>query len=212
MELTKIQKFISLPRFNVYLEQCHNDKERALELYLANIQLSEALYPILSIAELSLRNAINSNLKQYFFDDYWFKNKLPNDMLFFVVEAERKLKDHRKIITADRIVAELNFGFWNRLFSRHNARLLWKPLYNLFPNLPKHSRKREFVRDRLNHMRFLRNRIYHYEPICWHLSALETEHEQIVEFITWLDADLIVLVSRTDTFIPILRKVEKLFI
>jgi hypothetical protein len=84
--MTELQTkyFLSNPRFQVYLDKTGNDFEKAIQLYKANIELSEAFYPILSILEISLRNAINQKLSDHFNDPFWFKNSLPIDFLPFV--------------------------------------------------------------------------------------------------------------------------------
>lgn len=107
----EIKSFISHPRFNIYLEEANYDTNSAYQLYLTNIELSEALYPALSLLEISLRNAIHQKLKEYFNDDFWFKNKLPREFQTAIQRAERKIQFQQKPITADGIIAELNFGF-----------------------------------------------------------------------------------------------------
>ena len=111
MTESQLKYFLSTPRFNVYLARTSNDFDKAYQLYKSNIELSEAFYPILSVLEVSLRNAVNETLKLYFNDAYWFKNSLPVEFLPFVSEATQKLTAQRKNITADPIIAELNFGF-----------------------------------------------------------------------------------------------------
>ncbi|MEI9957820.1 MAG: hypothetical protein WDM90_16320 [Ferruginibacter sp.] len=132
----QLKYYLSSSRFNVYLAKTNNDFNKAYLLYKVNIELSEAFYPILSVLEVSLRNAVNETLKLHFNDSYWFKNSLPVEFLPFVSDATQKLTAQRKNITADRIIAELNFGFWNRLFNRHYTGLLWKPLRLIFKNHP----------------------------------------------------------------------------
>ena len=61
----EIKSFISHPRFNIYLEEANYNTNAAYQLYLINIELSEALYPALSLLEISLRNAIHQKLKEY---------------------------------------------------------------------------------------------------------------------------------------------------
>ena len=120
----EIKSFISHPRFNIYLEEANYNTNAAYQLYLINIELSEALYPALSLLEISLRNAIHQKLKEYFKDDFWFKNKLPKEFQTAIQRAEQKIQFQQKTVTADGIIAELNFGFWNRLFNRYHAKLL----------------------------------------------------------------------------------------
>jgi len=190
--------------------QNNNDLNKAYRLYKSNIELSEAFYPILSVLEISLRNTINETLKVYFQDEYWFKNSLPVEFLPFVSEATQKLRAQRKTITPDRIIAELNFGFWNRLFNRHYAGLLWKPLRLIFKNTPKHLRQRDMIADTLYRIRTLRNRIYHYEPIFGNLQDIENSYNEMLTFLTWLDKDLPKLIAGIDRFNDILKKAMKI--
>jgi hypothetical protein len=113
----QIKYFLSQPRFNGYLIHTGNDFSKAYRLYKANVELSEAFYPVLAVLEIALRNAINESLKAHFNDSFWFKNHLPQQFQPFIAEAEQKIITQHKTITADKIIAELNFGFWNRLFN-----------------------------------------------------------------------------------------------
>ncbi len=202
----RIKYYLSSPRFNVYLAESNNDFSKAYQLYKINIELSEAFYPVLSVLEVSLRNAINEALKLHFKDPYWFRNNLPAEFSSFVSKAIQKLAQQNKSITADRVIAELNFGFWNKLFDRHSAGLLWKPLRLVFQNAPKHLRQRDIIFDMLHRIRRLRNRIYHYEPIFGDLQGIEDQYNEIVTFLTWLDIDLPNLVNDIDRMDEILRK------
>ena len=204
----QLKYYLSNPRFNVYLAKTNNDFHRAYRLYKVNIELSEAFYPILSVLEVSLRNAVNETLKLHFNDPYWFKNSLPVEFLPFVSEATQKLTAQRKSITADRIIAELNFGFWNRLFNRHYTGLLWKPLRLIFKNIPKHLRQRDTIADVLYRIRTLRNRIYHYEPIFGNLQDIENQYNEMLIFLTWFDNDLPKLLTDIDRFNDILKKAK----
>lgn len=206
--MQKINYYLSNPRFNIYLVKTNNNIDNAYQLYKANIELSEAFYPILSVLEVSLRNAVNETLKSHFNDPYWFKNNLPVEFLPFVSEATQKLTAQRKNITADRITAELNFGFWNRLFNRNYAGLLWKPIRLIFKNMPKHLRQRDKVADILYRIRTLRNRIYHYEPIFANLQDIENQYKEMLIFLAWIDNDLPDLLTDIDRFSYVLEKMK----
>ncbi|GAB3423271.1 hypothetical protein [Niabella aquatica] len=147
MTAQQLKYYLSSPRFNVYLAKTNNNFGRAYQLYKTNIELSEAFYPVLSVLEISLRNAVHETLKQHFQDEYWFKNCLPVEFLPFVSDATQKLAKRYRTITADRIVAELTFGFWDRLFNRNYTGLLWKPLRTIFKNTPKQLRQRDTIAD-----------------------------------------------------------------
>lgn len=205
-----LKYYLSNPRFNIYLAKTNNDFDKAYQLYKLNIELSGAFYPILSVLEISLKNAVNETLKDHFQDEYWFKNNLPIEFSPFVSEATKKLTAQRKTITADKIIAKLSFGFWNRLFNRHYTSLLWKPLRLIFKNTPKHLRKRDTIADALYRIRILRNRIYHYEPIFGNLQDIEKQYEEMLTFLIWFDSDLPKLLSGIDHFYDILKKEKKL--
>jgi hypothetical protein len=206
----KLKYYLSSPRFNVYLAQTGNDFGKAYRLYKANIELSEAFYPVLSVLEICLRNAINEQLKQHFNDPYWFKNHLPSEFRSYITEAEQKIVSQRKTVTADKIIAELNFGFWNRLFNRNYTSLLWKPLRLIFKNTPKHLRQRDTVADYLYRIRKLRNRVYHYEPIFRNLQDVEKQYKEMIDFIMWLDLDLPKLLDDIDRFKEIYSKAKSI--
>ncbi len=208
MTENELKYYLSTPRFNTYLSKTNNNFEKAFTLYQINIQLSEAFYPLLSVLEVSLRNAIHETLKAYFKDEFWFKNNLPIEFLPFVSEATQKLIAQRKTITADRVIAELNFGFWNRLFNRNYTRLLWKPLRLIFKNTPKHLRQRDTIADSLYRIRALRNRIYHYEPIFGDIEDIQNKYIETLTFLKWLDNDLPKLLTEIDRFNNIFNKAK----
>lgn len=210
MNEQKIKNYLSNPRFNVFLAKTNNDFEKAYRLYKVNIELSEAFYPVLSVIEVSLRNAINERLKQHFNDAYWFKNNLPVEFLPFVADASQKLILQHKTITADRLIAELSFGFWNRLFNRNYTSLLWKPLRLIIQNTPKHVRQRDKIADALYRIRSLQNRIYHYEPIFGNLLDIEKQYLEMLSFLEWLDSDLPKLLADIDRFNDILIKAKSI--
>lgn len=210
MTESQLKYYLSSARFNVYLEQTENNFDKAYLLYKANIELSEAFYPVLSVLEICLRNAINEKLKEYFNAPYWFKNHLPKEFRPFVLEAEEKIISQRKTVTADKIIAELNFGFWNRLFNRNYTGLLWKPLRLIFKNTPKHLRQRDTIADYLFRIRKLRNRVYHYEPIFRNLQDVEKQYNEMIKFLVWLDKDLPQLLDNIDRFKEIFIKAKKI--
>ena len=208
MNEEKVRYFISSPRFNIYLAHTGNDFDKSYRLYKANIELSEAFYPVLALLEISLRNAINEKLKVHFNDAFWFKNCLPQEFQSSIKEAEQKILSQRKVITADRVIAELSFGFWNRLFNRYYGKLLWKTLFHVFPNLPKHDRKRDTIDDALFQIRTLRNRVYHYEPIFRNLTDIEEHYCCMILFLKWMDFDLPDMLDGIDRFQEILVKAK----
>lgn len=188
MSLEKIINSISKERFEPYLKRSENTKN-ALFLYQKNIETSQEFYGLLSILEITLRNQIDQSCKLYFKNNNWLTEILPIELSHQINENKSRLIKSKKEITNSRILAELNFGFWTTLFNRKYARIFWKPLHRIFPNMPKENKKRTEVSSRLNHIRVFRNRIYHYEPIIWDLEILKKKRKEILETIYWLDSD-----------------------
>lgn len=204
----EIKSFISHPRFNIYLEEANYNTNAAYQLYLINIELSEALYPALSLLEISLRNVIHQKLKEYFNDDFWFKNQLPGEFQTAIQRAKRKIQFQQKTVTADGIIAELNFGFWNRLFNRYHAKLLWKPLRTIFVHLPKQEKQRKNIDESLHRIRNIRNRVYHYEPIFRDFNYLASVYQEIRLLLFWLHQLLPIILNKVDRFEYILMKMK----
>ncbi len=93
----QLKYYLSSPRFNLYLSNTNNDYEKACQLYKVNIELSEAFYPILSILEVCLRNAVNETLKTHFNDSFWFENNLPPEFKSTVSKRFKKYYRKRKL-------------------------------------------------------------------------------------------------------------------
>lgn len=206
----QIKYYISSPRLSAFSSKAINDFEKIILLYKTNIEIAESLYPILSILEVSLRNAIHEVLKSHFNDPYWFKNCLPDEFSPYVSKAIQKLTARRKTITPDGIIAELSFGFWNRLFHRNHTKLLWKSLITIFKHIPKHLRQRSTIDECIFRIRTLRNRIYHYEPVFTNLQDLENLYNEMLTFLTWLDKGLPYLLTDIDRFYIVLEKAKKI--
>ena len=141
MKIEKIIKTVSQERFEPYRKRYSNDLERGFLLYQANIQISQSFYSSLSILEVALRNAINDSFHVHFKSQQWYK-EFPTELKQQIEEVENRLLKSKKPATIDRIIAELNFGFWTILFNRKYARCFWKPLLKAFPKLPSDCRKR----------------------------------------------------------------------
>lgn len=188
MEIEKIIKTVSQERFEPYRKRYSSDLERGFLLYQANIQISQSFYSSLSILEVTLRNAINDSFQVYFKHEQWYK-QFPFELKQQIEEVENRLLKSKKPVTIDRIIAELNFGFWTILFNRKYARYFWKPLLKAFPKLPNDCRKRTIVSAKLNHIRTFRNRIYHYEPIIWDIREIVNKRKDIYEVLKWIEPE-----------------------
>jgi len=208
MDKARLEKLFSEERLKPYYKRVADHSE-AIKLYKVNIQLSESFYTTLSILEITLRNAIHQSCKRHFKDDYWFKNKLPKDLVAYVTDTENKILAAHKIPTPDRIVSELTFGFWTTLFNRKYASQLWKPLHQIFIHTPHPLRQRAEISPRLNTIRGFRNRVYHYEPICWNFTTLQECHNTIIEILNWIDSDIVNRLADINRFPELLKEIKE---
>jgi hypothetical protein len=190
--------------------------------YLWNVALGEALYPLLESLEIVLRNSVHTAASGAFGTPMWFDEHLPSGRPLLlpneqrrVAEAKAELARRGKPVTpgaasAGQLVAELNFGFWVSLFNAPyespREPILWPRLIrSVFPHAPRRERGRKTLRARLDKIRGLRNRVFHYEPI-WHRTDLFGEHDQILETIGWISPAARELARIIDRFPEVHRK------
>jgi len=209
MKIEKIVNTISFERFAAYQRRYPKELDKAFILYQSNIEISQSFYSNLSILEVSLRNSINQSFISYYSSKDWLLEVLPKNIEPQINEIITKLEKSKKDVTNDRIIAELNFGFWTMLFNRGNARYYWKPLLRAFPYLPKNMRKRTTVSAKLNRLRTFRNRIYHYDPIIWNIKELVNRRSDINEILSWIEPNTAEWVRSIDTFGEVKNKLRK---
>lgn len=201
MQETTANKVLGAERLKAY-QRNNLGFEKAFRHYCWNIKISEAIYPVLAIFEVSLRNQVNESLKKGLRQDNWY-NSLTGTGESRIREALNDLAKKRKlVITHSDIIASLTLGFWVSLFNKKLERTHWKHLRFAFPNMPINIRQRRFVERHLNDVRELRNRIFHHEPIFWNAQELERRYRELVEVIFWMDKEahqLVVSISRFDT-------------
>ena len=186
------QKAISPQRLESYRQNGSDDTD-TLTRCVWNIALCEAFYPSLQHLEVGLRNSLHHAAEKAFNDKKWFKrpflcDKAKEDIRY----AEALLKEKGKdFYDPGRVIAELNLGFWVRLFSKHYDRVLWGNkifIHSAFPYANKKIRVRKILASRFNKIRQFRNRIFHYEPILRY--NLGVHHYQILESMNWIEPSL----------------------
>lgn len=133
MNLTDLEKLLSKKRLSTYYNLFPADKEKAIEYYRFNTQISESFYPLLCNLEIALKNSIHNSFTIHFKSDDWFSQFQQPELFDQVNIVKRKIPNN--LMTADKVVAELTFGFWTALFNKQYARDFWKPLMYAFPLL-----------------------------------------------------------------------------
>lgn len=213
MKRKTFEHFFSNPRLYKYLQASSNDWKRAIALYRSNLRLSQAFYPLLSIVEITLRNSLNHILSQYFNDPNWLTTQQTGFMTNPVLGQLRYPFSMRKSVrkatikiglpfSHDKLVTELNFGFWTLFFEEKHYRLIRGRSIQIFYNLPPQI-KRQNLYTILNDIRNFRNRVYHYEPICFDYNVLNLQIaqdalENIYDILSWLNPDLVVWTELID--------------
>jgi hypothetical protein len=180
--------------------------EQMLGNYVWNVMLCESLYPALNALEIALRNAVHAALQAKFDTTFWFDQ--PGLLVKWqpseVSQARVDIARRGKSVTDDRIVAELTCGFWTTILSRDYHKKIWNrnnaaPLAAAFPHLSGPGFRRDYIHNRFNQLRILRNRVFHFEPI-YNNPNLARRHEEILEAVGWISPANLGLLSRIDRF------------
>jgi len=197
-------------RLKKYLSKVAEDKLAAEFMYVANQNVSESLYQLLSVVEVSLRNRVHTKLHGKFgTTDWWTASAL--NIQEFLEHRDRVQRATSKIyhstgigskqqVKAGQIVAEVSFNFWTDLFSEELSLILWKDLMDCFPHLPVDGRKRRKVSKPLNNLARLRNRVMHHEPILFNEDLMPDTHAKGVELLGWMSPDMAAWLAKRDRF------------
>lgn len=221
MPNTRFDTAISQPRFARYLYACHNNKDKALELYRGNIELSRQMYGVLGIFEIILRNSIDRHflllkgdewLAQTVSDGGYFDSSPGcEDSFHYVQEAIYKLN---KEYTHDRLIAKMSFGFWVYQFARHEYAAAGNTLINIFVNRPFGTPQKQIYHSLLK-INDIRNRIAHHEPICFdkEKNCISTEmvrkrYALVLELLTWLGCNSYQILYEIDRVLDAIRSIE----
>ncbi len=193
-EIAELPRVISTPRFATYLQATGGDAKAALSLYLWNLEISAAFLVPLQLCEVAIRNGVVEALERVHGPDWpWsggFHQSLPKPISAAQYNPASNLKavatKHR---TSGKVVADLNFAFWEKLFTAGQDDRLWRPhMRAVFPNLliePIQNARAEAFRS-LQMVRRLRNRIAHHEPIFY--RPLDADYERLMVMIGWRSA------------------------
>ncbi len=178
-----VERWLSPPRFGVYLHAAGGNADKALALYEWNAQVGAAFGHDLAHLEVGLRNAYDRALTEHLnLPRHW---TAASNLVFAPVVRTRKRGSHGKVAvdinakpraSLDRamheaggrkappgkVIAQLTFGFWRYLTSSAHEVTLWRPaLHRAFPA----GTSRPEVDTRVGRLHELRNRVAHHEPL-----------------------------------------------
>ncbi|MCB1558674.1 MAG: Abi family protein [Alphaproteobacteria bacterium] len=189
--IVEIQRILSEPRFATYLQNCNGSRENACNLYQWNLKLSSAFIVPLHLIEVSIRNAAVECIEKVHTSNWpWtegFIRRLPNPKKGY--NPTRNLKEVARMHnpTMGKVVAELKFVFWEKMFTARYDDALWnKHIRIVFPNAPVEmtpAQIREEIHMDISEIRKLRNRIAHHEPIF--LRGNRDDYDRIYKLLNW---------------------------
>ncbi|MFB2554483.1 hypothetical protein [Herbiconiux liangxiaofengii] len=166
----EIRATLSAPRSGTYIGATGGDSYKAMELYGWNARVSAAFMLPAHFAEISTRNAAADVLERVYGAQWpWnptFEASLPNTGLY---NPRRDLQKTRQWNhTPGKVIAELKFVFWQKLFTGRNDTRLWQPhiawAFPYAPSMSSASLRNRIYQD-LDVLRHLRNRLAHHEPV-----------------------------------------------
>ena len=198
----EIEGILHTERINAY-RQDGVDERTTLGRYLLSIAISESLYPTLQFSEIALRNAVHRELSGRSGTDAWYdapQARLTHWQQDKVDEAKRTLSRLRKTLTPGRIVAELNFGFFNNAHARTGIGAFLSR--RAFPHAPSTEQVQNKLDRRWKDIRDLRNRVFHHERIL-HWQDLDQRHQSILDVIEWMSPEFKDFTTALDRFAAI---------
>ncbi|OXE37174.1 MAG: hypothetical protein CGW95_03240 [Phenylobacterium zucineum] len=184
-----LERALSLPRLNRYLNDAAGNLDGALSLYESNARISEAFYRPLQSLEVCLRNHLSIELTAAYTAN-WFRNGGPplgQDAIDKINKAIADLARAGRAPTPGAVIAELNFGFWVMILSRRYDATLWRGNFSSVFQEGGKRIARQRVHNRMDEIRKFRNRVFHHEPI-YHQNPAQF-HDDIIEAIRWICPD-----------------------
>ena len=190
-----------------YLTEVEGRADEAVDLYVWNVSVTAEFWKLIGYTEVALRNAISDQLDTRpnakhiaWFDDPRVISRRAESYKK-IAQAKATLAKLGKDATVDRLIAELNFGFWQQLVSKR-SRHLWPTISRGFKGLTSKDPRR--LSESLQTLRLFRNRIAHHYKI-WHLD-LENQYLNIIEILEMIDPKLAIWVVGTDSTLDLVSR------
>lgn len=214
-ELQKYDCNISKERLISFVYSQNDTIDDVIERYTNNIKVSQALYPELSVLEVSLRNAIDTTLKSNI-SETWLEDEVNNNSWLDAYDYQTLLKAYndtkqdcllsKKDFTIGKVIANLNFGFWTNICVKKYNSQIWnkRNLFKaIFPNYTSKKLSINIISQQLYIIRRLRNRVFHYEQIFKHPKNTLRLYNEIMMLISYLPGDNINILKRTSIFLNV---------
>ena len=183
------------------------------------MRISQALYPELSMLEVTLRNSIDTMLKSCI-SETWLEDEVQKQKILsnhdheklITVYNDTKKEYKNRDFTLGKVIANLNFGFWTNLCSKWYCSNIWnKGRYfkGVFVNYPSNVNNIGIIATKLRLIRRFRNRVFHYEKIFKYPDRTLSLYNDILEMLSYLPNDDLEILKRTSTFLDTYNKLIK---
>lgn len=162
----ELEKFLSKQKLEPYLKETNGSKDKALNLFKYNLELSSQMYKALQIFELSTRNIFNIYLSRRYGTNWLNREEILNGNNGEYYDLIKNINTAKERINKDSfdnndILSNLSIGFWVKLLFNINEDKIWKPcLKKIFDNY-----NRLLIQDIFLDIREMRNRVSHQETI-----------------------------------------------
>lgn len=188
--MDSIRNTLSLPRISTFDREVAGTDVSALELYNWNAQLASALIYPFHIFEVSVRNAVSEALSKAH-SSHWhtaqsFSRSMKKARYGYcpIDDLSKVVKKHQAL---SKVIPELKFVFWEKLFTSRFQKQIWdNHIHNVFPNhacvglTP--AELRDYIRNQIESVRTIRNRVAHHEPIFrFDIPSLLQSMEQVIQ-------------------------------
>lgn len=212
--LEKYSATTSFERIAAFVEFKNDSEDIIIDRYNKNIKISQALYPELSVLEITLRNAIDTMFKIQFGNN-WIEDEINSNKLLDIYDYNTLLKAYTDVknecanklkpFSIGKVIANLSFGFWTNLcLKKYNAKIWTKKgvFKGIFANYPKEKQQQiHAISNLLNSIRKLRNRVFHYEIILKEPQNLLKKYNEILEMLSYLPQNNPKILNETSNFL-----------
>lgn len=209
-----------------YLQAANGDTRKSMTLYRLNLQLSQEFFTVVSCLEIALRNAVDKHYTHQHGAD-WLRDSAQGNGFFnqpncgktpqIVNKAMARLNPY----SHQKLLAEMDFGFWRYTFGRHQYFAGGQTLLAIFPNRPTSTPQQQYnhsyVFAELEKINMLRNRLAHHEPICFANGAAvkdttyaRQQYSQILELFRWMNIDEKALLYGLDHIETVANEIDAL--
>lgn len=227
MKYKEFEEIMSVPRMGRYKVACAGETKRAMTLYRLNLKLSQELFTIISCLEVALRNAINSHYCLTVGQE-WLRDSVNAGGMFMSSRNSRTKdlidKNVQKLGTAythNKLVAEMDFGFWRYMFAQPQFRAGQQSLLQIFPAKPRSTPSIQYnhtyIFNELGKVNDVRNRLAHHEPVCFRPghNVIDTTYVRqhyvlILQLFNWMQINESALLYGLDHITKVCNQIDRL--